>query len=140
MTDIIPKRFLTFPQISLSDFWGEDENWLTPTNQSGLSIYEDDKRIYIEAALPGLDPKDIEITFHEGYLWIRGEKKEEEKNKKKKFYRKAATSFSYRVAVPGEIDEKSEPEAIYENGVMKVVFNKAPKVQPKKIKVKVAKK
>lgn len=138
MTNLIPKKFLSFPTMSLSDFWGEDEDWLlNNSSQSGLSVYEDEKKIYVEAAIPGIDPQKVDITFHEGYLWIRGENKEEEEDKKKKYYRKAVSSFSYRVAVPGDIDIDREPEASCKNGVMTVSFTKSPKMQPKKIQVKV---
>ncbi len=133
--NLIPRRFLSFP--SLPDFWDEDEEWLTaPSTQSGLSVYEDDNKVYVEAAVPGIDPKNVDVTFQDGYLWVRGESKEEEENKKKKYYRKATKSFSYRVAVPGDIDESKEPEATYKHGVMTIAFAKSPKAQPKKIQVK----
>jgi len=134
---LIPKRMLSFPSFSLPNFWNEDEEWLiSPSAQSGLSVYEDKNNIYVEAAVPGIDPKDVEITYQDGYLWVRGETKEEEKNKKKKYYRRATRSFSYRVAVPGEVDVSKEPEATYKHGVMTITFAKSPKARPKKIRVK----
>mgnify|MGYP000344849268 CR=1 FL=1 len=101
---------------------------------SGLSLSEDDKNVYVQASVPGVDPKDIEVTFDKGVVWIKGESKDEEQNKK--YYRKAASSFSYRVAVPGDIDSTQEPQASVKNGVMTVTFTKSPKAQPKKISVK----
>lgn len=134
---LIPKSLLSFPRISLPDFWEEADEWLsTPITQNGLSVYEDDEKVYVEAAVPGIDPKDVEVTFQDGYLWIRGETKEEEGDKKKKYYRRASKSFSYRVAVPGDIDVSKDPEATYKHGVMTVAFVKSPKAQPKKIQVK----
>ena len=41
------------------------------------------------------------------------------------------------MAIPGNVDENQDPEAIYKNGIMKVTFNKVPEPQPKKIAVKV---
>jgi len=139
-TSLIPRRLLSFPSLSLPDFWDEDEEWLTsPSTQGGLSVYEDKNKVYIEAAVPGIDPKNVDVTFQDGYLWIRGETKEEEEDKKKKYYRKASRSFSYRVAVPGDVDESKEPEATYKYGVMTIAFAKSPKAQPKKIQVKTIK-
>ena len=84
-TSLIPKRLLSFPSLSLPNFWNEDEEWLTsPSTQSGLSIYEDDHKVYIEASVPGIDPKNVDVTFQDGYLWIQGETKEEEEDKKKR--------------------------------------------------------
>lgn len=134
--DLIPKNFFTFPSIQLPSIWNDDDDWLTaPSNPSGLSVSEDDRKIFIEASLPGIDPKNVEITTQDGYLWIRGEMKEEEKDKSRKYYREATKSFSYRVAVPGDIDNSIDPVATYKHGIMTVAFMKSPKSQPKKVKV-----
>ncbi len=136
--DLNPNRFLSFPQIQLPSIWNDDDDWLTaPSSPSGLSISEDDRQIYIDAALPGIDPKNIEVTFQDGYLWIRGEAKEENKDNKRKYYREAIKSFSYRVAVPGDIDTNVDPSATYTLGVMTVAFKKSLKSQPRKIQIKV---
>ena len=135
--DLIPKNFFSFPSIQMPSIWNDDDDWLTmPSSPSGLSVSEDDKKIYIEAALPGIDPKNVEITTQDGYLWIRGETKEEEEDKGRKYYRKAAKSFSYRVAVPGDIDNSIDPTATYKHGIMTVAFMKSAKSQPKKVQVK----
>ncbi|HKY99812.1 MAG TPA: Hsp20/alpha crystallin family protein [Rhabdochlamydiaceae bacterium] len=116
---------------------GEEEGWLQDfSDPSGLSVYEDEKSITIEAALPGLNADEIEMTFDKGILWIKGEKKEEEKEKNKKYYRKAISTFSYRVAVPGDIDEQVEPDAVFKDGMLKVYFPKSTKTEPKKIGIK----
>lgn len=131
--DIVPQSFWSFPTRSLLS----DDDFLPSTvTGSDLSVSEDDNHVYIEANMPGLDSDDIEVTYHKGQLWLRGSKKEEEKDKKKKYYRYASSSYSYRLAVPGNIDEKSEPDAEYQNGVMKVTFKKMSEAQPKKISVK----
>jgi HSP20 family protein len=130
--NIIPRRF--WPSRFFED-WDEDD--LMPfSGNNAVSVYEDDKNIFVEAALPGIDPKDIDITFDKGMLWIKGEMMKEEEDKKKKFYQKASSSFSYRVSVPGEVDMKKEPEADYKNGIMTVKFAKSPEEQPKKIVIK----
>lgn len=135
--DLIRRRPFAFPTIS--SLWDDDEDWLSiPASQTGLSISEDEKNVYVEAAVPGIDPKNVDVTFHDGYVTIHGEVKEEEKEKDRKYYRQFAQSFSYRVAVPNDIDQNVEPTAHYKNGVMKVTFAKTPKSQPKKIKVKTA--
>lgn len=135
--DLIPRKLLSFPSLSLPNFWDEDEEWLTsPSTQNGLSIYEDGSKVYVEAAVPGIDPKNVDVTFQDGYVWIRGETKEEQEDKKKKYYRRASQSFSYRVAVPGDVDMSKEPEATYKHGVMTIAFTKSAKALPKKIQVK----
>ncbi len=136
---VVPRENIRFPMVSFPSFMEDFEEFLPTVNIiKGLSISEDDKNIYVEAAVPGLDPKDIDITFDRGILSIHGDKKEEEK--KKKYYRKATSSFSYRTTIPGEVDPNAEPDARCKNGVMTVTFVKSPKAQPKKIAVKTVEK
>ena len=132
--DLLPSRLLSVPTFPLSTLW-DDEDFVSSKNPFGLSISEDDKNIYVEASLPGIDPKDVEMTFHDGYLWVRGEAKSEEKANERKYYRQASRSFSYRVALPGEVDTAIDPSAVSKNGIMTITFTKSPKVQPKKIQV-----
>jgi HSP20 family protein len=114
--------------------WEDDDDMSMMSMPSGISISEDDTHVYVDVAVPGVDPKDVDITFDKGMLWVKGEVKEEEK--KKKYYRKATSSFSYRVAVPGEIDSNQDPEAKPWHGMMRVSFVKSKASQPKKITVK----
>src|SRR3989344_6381047 len=131
--DLIPRAFMG-PSRWAS--WLDDDDWSSFLPSSGLTVSEDENHVYVEAAVPGLDADKVDVTFEKGVLWIRGQKQEEEKDEKKKFYRKASSAFSYRLAVPGDIDESKEPEAVCKNGIMKVTFAKKPEVQPKKIAVK----
>lgn len=122
-----------------SPFFDEDEEGVFSkmpfTRESGLTVSEDDSHIHVEAAVPGLKAGDIEVTFENGVLWIKGERKEEERDRNKKFYKKAMSSFSYHLAIPSQIDSSKEPEAVLENGIMKVTFSKIKKETPKKIHV-----
>ena len=135
--DLVPSSLFSFPGFRFPALWNEDDEWLNTTAApSGLSVSEDDENVYVDAALPGLDPKNIEVTFQDGYVWIRGEEAEEEKDKARKYYRQATKSFSYRVAVPGEIDLSKDPQATHKHGVMKIAFSKAAKPKPKRIQIK----
>ena len=130
----ISKPFWQTPLARWPSFF-EDQDWTLPTLfQDGLTLSEDEKNIYVEAAVPGVDSKNIEVTFDKGILWIRGEAKEEEK--KRTFYRKASRSFSYRTTLPGAVEKGTEPEAESKNGVIQVTFKKVPTAEPKKIKIK----
>lgn len=127
---------MPFPNVtSLLD---DDSFGMVSNVPNGLSVSEDDKHVFIEAAVPGVDSKDVDITFEKGVLRIVAESKTEEKEGKK-YYRRAMSSFSYQVAVPGEIDANQEPDAEVRSGVVHVTFMKSPKTQPKKIAVKAGK-
>ena len=106
----------------------------TSTGQ-GLSIYEDDNTVTVEAALPGLSENDVEITFDKGSLMIRGEKKETEEDKKRRYFRRSTKSFMYHMTVPGNIDEQAEPKAEFKNGQVSINFKKQKKAEPKRIQI-----
>lgn len=137
---IEPRSFWSFPRLRFpfSLFENIDEDWDLHefTSPSGLSVSEDETHVYVDAALPGVKPEEIDMVFDKGVLWIKAEKKEVEEDKKKKFYRKAMSSFSYRVAVPGEVDESKQPSASCKNGILKVTFFKTKKGPSKKIPIK----
>jgi len=130
--ELVPESFWRFPTLKFPSLFEEDE-WFKPAAISGLSVSEDNKNVYVEAYVPGADPKDVEVTYSKGILWVKGESKEEEKQKK--FYRRATKSFSYRLTVPGDVDLEVEPAAIQQNGVVKLTFAKTKAAAPKKISV-----
>lgn len=139
MNNLIPRGFLTFPSEVFPSLLEDAEEllpatmWPTTNQLQGMSVSEDDKNVYVEAAVPGIDPKSVDVTFSNGVLTIKAEKKEEEKGKT--YHRKATQSFFYRVT-PGEVDSKIEPQAMCKNGMMTVTFAKMTEVAPKKIAVK----
>ncbi len=134
--DLIPRGFFASPRNLTSIFDDEDDIWTIPNATSGLTISEDQASVFVEAAMPGLSAQDIEVTIDKGWLWIRGDKTESQEDKQKKFYRRATSSFSYRVAIPSNVDENQEPGARYKNGVMTVTFHKLAGAPARKLDVK----
>lgn len=102
----------------------------------GISIYEDEKKVYVEVPVPGMKIEDIKIIFKQGILDVEAHKKEQIKDPSKKYFKKAEVDFSYRVALPVEVDEKREFEKILQNGVLKIIFHKLPEEKIKKISPK----
>lgn len=139
---LIPRSLLSFPLAHFPSYWeegDEDLNLLFPqTNNepSGLGISEDKDSVTVEAALPGLKENEIEISVEKGVLFIKGDRNEIEEDKDKKIYRRATRSFSYRVSLPGQIDEHKEPTAVYKDGMLQVKFPKTTQPEAKKITIK----
>lgn len=143
---LVPRWFSRFPKPSrragdlfnLSTVFDELENEMAGV-PSGLSVSSDEKNIFIEAHVPGLSSKDVEVSIdNDNVLWIKGEKKEETENKMKKFYRRSQSSFSYCIPLWEEIDDSIEPEAVCKDGIMRITFSKKKEKQTesKKIKIK----
>lgn len=112
-----------------------DDNSFSKESE-GLSVYEDEKNIYVEAPVPGIKPENIHVTFEKGVLWIKGEEKQEEEKKEIKYHMKSSSFFSYRLPLPSRIDENATPEATCEDGILKITFAKSKESSPQKIQVK----
>lgn len=137
--NLVPRSLFPFSNVRVPSLWDEEDWDLLPTtaaNTGNISLSEDDKHIYVDAAMPGINPDDIDITYDKGMLWIRGQTSEEEENKKKKYYQHASNSFSYRITLPTDVDENKEPQASCDNGMLMLTFDKSQQAKPKKISVK----
>lgn len=128
----------------LRPFFSFDEDldeWPELTMTEGLDVYEEDDKVVVKAAVPGIPADKVDVTFEDGVLRIKAkvEEKEEEKKKRKVVYRMdRVASFDYTTTLPRPVDEKSI-EAKVENGVVIVSAKIAEEAKPKKIPVKVQK-
>ena len=118
---------------------GAGEN--APGFHPQLDISETEKAILVNAELPGVNEKDVEISLTREGLVIEGEKKSEHEEKDKNFYRieRSYGSFRRTIPLPGEVDT-DKAEAKFEKGLLKITL---PKLKPteetrKKISVKSA--
>jgi HSP20 family protein len=117
--------------------WDEDDlASLMPNAGNNLDVYETADEVVIKANVAGIPTEKVDITFEKGVLWIQARKEEEQEDAQKKHYSKSSWSYSYKVAVPGEIDHTKEPSAIVDNGVITITFKKAEASKPKKLTVK----
>lgn len=136
-----PSRGSFFSPSFFRDFfpssWDMEEKMNQWFNMGGkeVGVSEDDKNVYVEAHLPGVEQKDLEVTLRHNILWIKGERKEEVEDKEKKHYRKARRSFMYQVDLPSQVSEEAA-EASLEDGLLKLTFPKIAAKNVKKISVK----
>ena len=87
--------------------------------------------------LPGIDPdEDVAVTFDEGELVIRGERRRSEDVKDEAYYRVESGygTFERRIPVPDGIDQE-EIRAGYVDGILEITMPKAAKVEPRPAKV-----
>ena len=86
-----------------------------------LEMVETGDGIDITAELPGVDPKDIDVSAAGAILTIRGEKKSEKQVKEKDYFcaERSYGAFSRTLQLPFEIDT-SKVEAGFEKGVLKL--------------------
>jgi len=110
----------------------------TPAGTLPLDIYEHDGKLSIKAAVPGIDPNDLEIQIENNVLTIRGETRHEEETKEAKVYRREVSygSFSRSVRLPENLNLDAV-EAEFKNGLVTISLPRVPEEKPKAFKVAV---
>jgi HSP20 family protein len=104
-----------------------------------IDMSEDEKTYKISAELPGLDPKDIDVSVTGDMLVLRGEKRQEkeEKDKNYHFSERAYGSFQRAFELPASVD-RGKIGADFSKGVLTITLPKTAAAQQptKKIAVK----
>jgi HSP20 family protein len=101
-----------------------------------VDIYEDDHQVTIQAELPGVEEKDLNITVENNVLTITGERKLENEENKENFHRieRSYGRFTRSFTLPSTLDPENLNAEI-NNGGLKLVLNKSEAAKPKQIKV-----
>ena len=102
-----------------------------------LDVVESEDEYLVKASLPGINPEDLEITFEDNRLTIKGESKEEEEIDEARFHLRERRfgSFTRSIKLPSGI-ESEKIEANYDKGVLKLHLPKVEEIKPKKITIK----
>jgi HSP20 family protein len=124
------------------DFWGE--SWLRPLREMAtgfwpqLDVTETDKEIKVSAEIPGVEPKDIDVSVEDGMLTIKGEKKYEREEKEKGNYRmeRSYGSFERAIELPAEVEE-SKAKAEFKKGMLRLTLAKRPGAPSRRKKISV---
>ena len=104
-----------------------------------VNFSEDDGSLYVAALVPGVDPKNIDLTVVRNSVTISGERKPLEEQKGHIVHRSELGSgkFSRTVELPVDINpEKIKAEC--KNGIMQIILGKAEHALPRKIEIKTA--
>jgi len=103
-----------------------------------VDVSEDKKEVRVRAEIPGMTDKDIQLTWHDGVLRIRGEKRDEKEDRKRDHYYRECSygSFSRDIPLGNSVDWKNAA-AKYRNGVLTVRLPKTAETS-KAIEVKIS--
>ena len=115
----------------------EDSASSIATWTPAVDIKEEANRFVVKADIPGVDPKDINVSMKDCVLSVRGERTQESKEEKDGFKRveRISGSFYRRFVLPDTTDADNI-SANYDKGVLELVVPKKPVEQPKRIEVK----
>jgi HSP20 family protein len=101
-----------------------------------INLRETEDSYIVESQLPGIDPKELEMTILKGTLTLSGERKNHQQNVGSWHRRERTTGkFMRAIDIPAEIDLE-KVKADYRNGLLTVTLPKAESVRPKRIEIK----
>src|SRR5215217_170867 len=104
---------------------GARSGWATGSGSMArpmpLDVYATPDEAIVIAALPGLNPQNLEITYSQNATWYAHEL--------------WSGQFQRTVTLPFEVDA-SQAEATFENGIVRITLPKAEWTKPQKIAIK----
>jgi len=103
-----------------------------------LDVSETKDSVTVKVELPGLEPKDLDISISGNMLTIKGEKKQEteEKDEHHHLVERAYGSFSRMVQLPAPVSA-DKVKATFKNGVLTIALPKTEEAKRKAIPIKV---
>ncbi len=106
--------------------------------EPAVEMFETDQDVVVRAALPNIDPKQIDITVTGDAITLRGESKHEEEHTGRNYVRREFRhgSFSRTLPLPTEV-KSAEAKETYKDGVLEVKIPKSERVTPRAVKVQI---
>ncbi len=99
-------------------------------NVPAVDFVEKNDAYELTAELPGIDPKQLDVTLSDGILTLKGEKNEREERKDGDYYLSERRYGSFRrdIRLPAAT-EPDKIDASFANGLLKITLPKAPNAQ-----------
>ena len=120
---------------SIFEKFRDDGRFMGPSWSSApVAMWEDDDHIFIEAELPGVADEDVDVTVHNGRLFIRGELRPDE-GRQYLYNGRSFGRFERMITLPEAVNAY-EVEGTLRDGVLRVDLPKRPEAKPKKIALK----
>jgi len=120
-----------FPRL-FEEFEDNLEEVFTPAIES----YVKDGSLVVRADVPGLEPKDLDVSILGNVLTVKGERKSEQEIKKEDYLRREVSygAFERRMSLPeGAIADKVK--ASFKNGVIEIIVPLAKETVAKKVPI-----
>jgi len=122
-----------FSSWSTSDSSGVTADW---TPNVDINEFEDKFQLYVD--VPGVDPKNVEITLENSVLTISGERfvqaEKADENIVRRRTERGTGRFYRRFILPESVDAE-KVKASDRHGVLEIVIPKQAKAMPRRIKV-----
>jgi HSP20 family protein len=106
------------------------------TMSLALDVAETQDEFIVKASIPGINPENLDITYSDNLLTIKGETQEESEINEGKYHMRERRfgSFMRSVTIPGV--KADEINAQYDKGILALHLPKAEESKPKRIEIK----
>jgi HSP20 family protein len=107
-------------------WWPAVESWTSEGN------------IHVRVALPGVDPRDVELSVTDNVLTLKGQRKAHDETKDGSYYLREFSygAFERSLALPEGVDP-SRVTARYANGMLEITMPVPTAAGPKKVDIKI---
>ena len=121
----------------LNNFFG-DSLWGREGKYPAVDVKEETEQYVLEAELPGLSDKDIDVRIEENLLTITSKHTEEKKEEKNNYLirERSKSSFTRSFVLPKNAN-KEQVDAHFKDGILRLIIKKLPEAKPRQIEVKV---
>lgn len=128
MDRLFEQRFARFPALR-----GSEE--LTP-GTLGLDVYETDGSYVVKAAVPGVDPEQLDISVDDDILSIKGSFEQKDESQDENYLRRElrSGSFARTLRLPPTVDAE-HADAEFEHGMLKLTLPKREEAKARSIKI-----
>ncbi len=143
-SDITPKKTIKRAKKSVKKIEvpeEEEKSWLQEADegeegQLTIDVYQTPNEVVIKSTVAGVKPEDIDISFTNDMITVRGKRKKEEEITTEDYYYQELYwgAFSRSVILPVEVDV-DKAKADIKNGILTIQLPKSEKIKTKKIKV-----
>jgi HSP20 family protein len=120
--------------------WGRGWNDGEPDNTTLwaplVDIYENEEAVTLQAELPGVDPKSVDIRLENNVLTLRGERQFEGDREKEQVLRmeRPYGTFSRAFSISAAVDD-ANISAKFSDGVLTITLPKKEQAKPKRIQI-----
>lgn len=126
----------TIDRLFDDSFFGQRSEWQSVPWDLALDVLEESDEFVVKASLPGVNPDDLDITYTNNVLTIKGEIKQDKDVDEKHYHLRERRygSFTRSISLPSSV--KSDAiSAQYEAGVLTLHLPKAEEAKPKRIAI-----
>lgn len=141
-----PFRELSTFQRDMDEFFRRMFGSLTPTGllrregewYPAMDCYMKGNQFIVHTDLPGIDPKDVDISVTGNILAIKGERKSDVEEKKEGylFHETSYGAFERSLTIPEGVDS-AKVRARYTNGVLELTMPAKAEALPKKVNIEI---